>query len=304
MKKLLAFSLAEVLIALSIVGIVGALTLPNVKKTYMQKEAHAKATKVQHVLDSATIALVKERGSLDAVVRGISSNSERSKAILDAYAKYMKFTNSCGETSSSTACFPTGAFADPLNTSSKTSYDGKSCQNKNGQYMCTIAPALKPYFTPLYPNCSPCVMVGGSRSCLSAARCVVTSTPGDNTSDCATAILNDGTAIAFCDVSSQKGNCTANNTVSSSGGFASVLGDTSISANYCPSVAVYFDIKGAKRQNTLAMSRNVFFGYLTDEGFNDTYKSIASISEGAFNDDIITTVVDTSTSGGLTLGGF
>ena len=126
MKKLLAFSLAEVLIALSIVGIVGALTLPNVKKTYMQKEAHAKATKVQHVLDTATIALVKDKGSLDAVVRGISDEEDRSMAFLDAYAKYMKFTNVCGKTSSSTACFPTGAFADPLNTSTKTSYDGKT----------------------------------------------------------------------------------------------------------------------------------------------------------------------------------
>lgn len=303
MKKLLAFSLAEVLIALSIVGIVGALTLPNVKKTYMQKEAHAKATKVQHVLDSATIALVKERGSLDAVVKGIDDKSDRSYALLNAYGKYMKFTNVCGKTSSSTACFPTGAFADPLNTSSKMAYDSKTCTTKNGLPYCTIAPTSKPYFTPLYPNCSPCSGSGATRNCLSASSCVVTSTPGEDNSNCATAILNDGTAIAFCDVSRQKGNCTASNTVSSSGGLLGLAMGT-INTTYCPSVAVYFDIKGAKRQNTLAMSRNVFFGYLTDEGFNDTYKSIASISAGAFNDNIITTVVDTSTSGGLTFGGF
>ena len=42
--------------------------------------------------------------------------------------------------------------------------------------------------------------------------------------------------------------------------------------------------------------------YLTDEGFNDTYKSIASISAGAFNDDIITTVVDTNSGPGLVVG--
>ena len=301
MKKLLAFSLAEVLIALSIVGIVGALTLPNVKKTYMQKEAHAKATKVQHVLDTATIALVKDKGSLDAVVRGISDKEDRSMAFLDAYAKYMKFTNVCGKTSSSTACFPTGAFADPLNTSAKTSYEGKTCQNQLGQLVCTVGtPTFKPYFTPLYPNCSPCFMLMGKMNCAGAWRCVVTSVPGDDSSKCATAILNDGTAIAFCDVSDNKPNCTPSTSIGRSG----LMASASISANYCPSVAVYFSIKGAKQQNTLAMSRNVFFGYLTDEGFNDTYKSIASISAGAFNDDIITTVVDTSTSGGFVLGGF
>lgn len=300
MKKLLAFSLAEVLIALSIVGIVGALTLPNVKKTYMQKEAHAKATKVQHVLDTATIALVKDKGSLDAVVRGISDKEDRSMAFLDAYAKYMKFTNVCGKTSSSTACFPTGAFADPLNTSAKTSYDGKTCQTEKGALVCTTAPALKPYFTPLYPNCSPCRMLKGKTNCMGAARCVVTSFPGNDSSECATAILYDGTAIAFCDVSDNKPNCTPSTSIGGRG----LMASASISANYCPSVAVYFSIKGAKQQNTLAMSRNVFFGYLTDEGFNDTYKSIASISAGAFNDDIITTDVDTSTSGGFVLGGF
>ena len=299
MKKLLAFSLAEVLIALSIVGIVGALTLPNVKKTYMQKEAHAKATKVQHVLDTATIALVKDKGSLDAVVRGISDKEDRSMAFLDAYAKYMKFTNVCGKTSSSTACFPTGAFADPLNTSTKISYDGKTCQTEKGALVCTTAPASKPYFTPLYPNCSPCHTIGGGEtSCIGAARCVVTSVPGNDSSKCATAILNDGTAIAFCDVSDNKPSCTPSTSIGRSGFMASA----SISANYCPSVAVYFNIKGAKQQNTLAMSRNVFFGYLTDEGFNDTYKSIASISAGAFNDDIITTVVDTNSGPGLFVG--
>lgn len=299
MKKLLAFSLAEVLIALSIVGIVGALTLPNVKKTYMQKEAHAKATKVQHVLDTATIALVKDKGSLDAVVRGISDEEDRSMAFLDAYAKYMKFTNVCGKTSSSTACFPTGAFADPLNTSAKTSYDGKTCQTEKGALVCTTAPASKPYFTPLYPNCSPCRMLNGKTNCMGAWRCVVTSVPGNDSSKCATAILNDGTAIAFCDVSDNKPNCTPSTSIGRSGFF---MASASISANYCPSVAVYFSIKGAKQQNTLAMSRNVFFGYLTDEGFNDTYKSIASISAGAFNDDIITTVVDTNSGPGLVVG--
>lgn len=298
MKKLLAFSLAEVLIALSIVGIVGALTLPNVKKTYMQKEAHAKATKVQHVLDTATIALVKDKGSLDAVVRGISDKEDRSMAFLDAYAKYMKFTNVCGKTSSSTACFPTGAFADPLNTSTKISYDGKTCQTEKGALVCTTAPASKPYFTPLYPNCSPCFTLNGKTNCMGAARCVVTSVPGNDSSKCATAILNDGTAIAFCDVSDNKPSCTPSTSIGRSGFMASA----SISANYCPSVAVYFNIKGAKQQNTLAMSRNVFFGYLTDEGFNDTYKSIASISAGAFNDDIITTVVDTNSGPGLFVG--
>lgn len=266
MKKILAFSLAEVLIALSIIGIVGALTLPNVKKTYMQKEAHAKATKVQHVLDTATLALVRDKGSLEAVIRGIDDESERSKAYLDAYQKYMKFTNNCGKTSSSTACFPTGTFNDPLATSERTVYENSNCKTQNGAYMCTTKPVKKAYFTPSYPNCG-LQVVGAGNSALSASSCVVSGSPGENNSKCATAILNDGTAIAFCDQAEHRKTCLKDG------------------KDYCPEVAVYFDIKGPKTLSTLAMTRNVFFGYLSDEGFNDFNQTIAKISAGSFSEE-------------------
>ncbi len=256
MKKILAFSLAEVLIAVSIIGIVGALTLPNVKKTYMQKEAHAKATKVQHVFDTATLALVRDKGSLAAITRGVSSQAERSMAYLEAYSKYMKFTHICGKTSSSTACFPTGTFNDPLATSSRSVIDDvESCTTyKNGIPYCSFEPKVvaKNYFTPTYPSC--------------LVSCSITTTPGASSSNCATAILNDGTAIAFCDQTEVKNNCLKMN------------------GSYCPEVAVYFDIKGPKKLSTLAMTRNVFFGYLSDEGFNDYNKTVASISSGSFSE--------------------
>ncbi len=270
MKKLLAFSLAEVLIALSIVGIVGALTLPNVKKTYMQKEAHAKATKVQHVFDTATLALVRDKGSLASVARGISDEADRSQAYLEAYSKYMKFTNVCGKTSSSTACFPTGTFNDPLGTSGRYAYEN-GCKTINGIPYCAIEKNKKEYFTPYYPSC---LVVG-------IGSCVVTTSPGSSNSKCATAILNDGTAIAFCDQMEQKNSCNVGN-------------------NYCPDVAVYFDIKGPKNLSTLAMTRNVFFGYLSDDGFNDYNKTIASISNGSFSEQNYKILTITASGGAFT----
>lgn len=265
MKRLLAFSLAEVLIALSIVGIVGALTLPNVKKTYMQKEAHAKATKVQHILDTATLALVRDNGSLDAVIRGYSTDSDRSKAFLDAYAKYMKFSTMCGKTSSSTACFPNTTFNDPLATSSRKAFESKNCTS-GGAQMCKTELVNKAYFTPMYPNCGSNIL-GGTGVDYSSISCVVTSSPGSNDSNCATAVLNDGTAIAFCSLQTKKDTCTSN------------------SKDYCPNVAVYFDIKGPQNLSSLAMTRNVFFGYISDEGFYDYNKTIASISDGSFSEE-------------------
>lgn len=264
MKKILAFSLAEVLVALSIIGIVGALTLPNVRKTYQQKEAHSRATKVQHVLDTATTALIRDNGSFEEVIRGSSTNANRSLAILNTYSRYMKFTNICGKTSSSTACFPTGTFSDPLKTSDGTIYESYCSKGK-----CTGGKKTNVnYFTPTYPNCD--IAYDTLYAYSLAKRCLVTTTPGEKNSNCATAVLNDGTAIAFCSMASKKATCQ--------NGHAENLDA------FCPDVAVYFDINGPKTLNSLAITRNVFFGYLSEAGFTDYYKTISSISNGSFSE--------------------
>lgn len=260
MKKLFAFSLAEVLVALSIIGIVGALTLPNVRKTYQQKEAHSRATKVQHVLDTATVALLRDKDSFENIVRGKSDDAERSLAVLTAYSQYMKFTNVCGKTILSTACFPTSTIADPLNLSTKISYN-YTCETKNGTSFCSNKQESADYFTPMYPDCNVNYMDYSSN-----AKCTISTSPGSSSSNCATAILNDGTAIAFCSKASAQEACKANNN------------------EFCPAVAVYYDIKGPKNLASLAVSRNVFFGFLGDEGFVDAYKTISSISNGSFSE--------------------
>lgn len=261
MKKILAFSLAEVLIALSIIGIVGALTLPNVKKSYDQKEAHAKATKVQHLLDTATLALIRDNESFENVIRGNSSETDRSLALLNAYSKYLKFTMVCGKTSSSTACFPTGYFGDPMNTAGGEIYENNCV---GGQ--CSVQKTSVRYFTPVYPNCD--VSPGFSGSYSAALQCVLTTTPGNSDSKCATAVLNDGTAIALCSVADKKKKCL-NKYVANS--------DT-----FCPDVAVYFGIKGPKALKSSAITKDVFFGYLSEVGFTDYNKTISAISNGSF----------------------
>ena len=263
MKKLFAFSLAEVLVALSIIGIVGALTLPNVRKTYQQKEAHSRATKVQHVLDTATTALIRDNGSFEEVIRGKSTDANRSLAILNTYSKYMKFTNICGKTSSSTTCFPTGTFSDPMKTAGGAIYEN-TCVGGT----CSIKKTNVNYFAPTYPNCDIGPDATGSYS--PALKCLVTTTPGKNNSNCATAVLNDGTAIAFCSVADKKTTCQ--------NGYVENLDA------FCPDVAVYFDIKGPKTLNSLAITRNVFFGYLSEAGFTDYHKTISSISNGSFSE--------------------
>ena len=101
MKK--AFTLAEVLITLGIIGVVAALTIPTLVSKYKEQATVAKVKKVNSVLNQAMLSAVAEYGTLDTWGMSPSNvgKNEEGKTILDTtsmgtiadrLAKYTKHT--------------------------------------------------------------------------------------------------------------------------------------------------------------------------------------------------------------------
>ncbi len=113
-KKLIAFSLAEVLMVAAIAGIVGALTIPNMKKAYDKKARIAKAKTTFATLDSA----------LSQVDYGKSFRRDgitASTNLMTDMEQYVHFRYLCGSQKDSTSCFPTKKFTESSSESTKMS---------------------------------------------------------------------------------------------------------------------------------------------------------------------------------------
>lgn len=89
MKK--AFTLAEVLISLAIIGVVAALTIPTLIQNYEEKVTVVKLKKVYSVLTNAYQLAQLEKGNFNNNEEGITS-----KNFYDYIAPYLKVQKYCG----------------------------------------------------------------------------------------------------------------------------------------------------------------------------------------------------------------
>ena len=99
MKK--AFTLAEVLITLGIIGIVAAMTMPTLIANYKTKEIVGKLKKLQSSMSQAALMAVNEYGAIDTW--GIIKDDKESAHLVGTRLKpYLKLLDDCGtETSES-----------------------------------------------------------------------------------------------------------------------------------------------------------------------------------------------------------
>lgn len=104
LKKIIAFSLAEVLMVAAIAGIVGALTIPNMKKAYDKKARIAKAKTTFATLDSAISQI-----DYDKTFRLEGTESVN---FMNELQQRASFRHVCGSQKDSTACFPTKKFTE------------------------------------------------------------------------------------------------------------------------------------------------------------------------------------------------
>ena len=99
-KKLFAFTLAETLIVMGVIGVVAALTLPNLNQSTGDKEKVAKVKKIYSNLEDAFGRAQAVYGPMDEWCTGLTSdNCEKRK--FERITEFMKLSKVCGNSGDS-----------------------------------------------------------------------------------------------------------------------------------------------------------------------------------------------------------
>ncbi len=98
MKRLLAFTLAETLIVIGIIGVVSALTLPNLNSSTGEKEKVAKVKKIYQNLDDAVGRAASIYGPLNEWRTLDNTNALQVTRFGDRLTEFMKVSKNCGTT--------------------------------------------------------------------------------------------------------------------------------------------------------------------------------------------------------------
>jgi len=94
-KRKLAFTLAETLIVMGIIGVVAALTLPNLNSSTGEKEKVAKVKKIYSNLQDAYGRATAIYGPLDEWFNSDTNNLMYSKRAGERITEFMKISKSC-----------------------------------------------------------------------------------------------------------------------------------------------------------------------------------------------------------------
>ena len=94
-KKVFAFTLAETLIVMGIIGVVAALTLPNLNSSTGDKEKVVKLKKIYSNLDEAFSRAKIIYGPFNQWMRNVESLDEASEKIGGRIIEFMKISKAC-----------------------------------------------------------------------------------------------------------------------------------------------------------------------------------------------------------------
>ncbi len=127
-KKAFAFTLAETLIVMGIIGVVAALTIPNLNSSTADKEKVAKLQKIYSNLNDAFGRAQAVYGSFDEWTQDDTTDSAKLTRIGERISEFLKVTKTCNQT---TGCRPNSKqynfYGDELssnyNASSKYGYN-------------------------------------------------------------------------------------------------------------------------------------------------------------------------------------
>lgn len=108
--KYKAFTLAEVLVTLGIIGIVAAIMLPSVIEKQREKAIVASLKKTYSILNSAYSSAVSEYGTPDEWGLGDSTSPDAANNLADKFLPYLKTTTVC-EPSKGKPCMPEGKYS-------------------------------------------------------------------------------------------------------------------------------------------------------------------------------------------------
>ena len=108
-RKALAFTLAETLIVMGIIGVVAALTIPNLNSSTGEKEKVAKVKKLYSNLNDAFERAQAVYGPLDEWFEGDTTPQAQSTRFAERMTEFMKVSKTCKFTA---GCFSSGKLLD------------------------------------------------------------------------------------------------------------------------------------------------------------------------------------------------
>lgn len=128
-NKLLAFTLAETLVVIGLIGIVSALTLPNLNKNTGDIEQVARVKKQQQVLTEAYgRARAKYGTNLKAWLQLDANDVDASTRVANRFMEFMTIKKDCG-TSANQGCFSSSNLT-YINGGSTSSIDSEASSHK------------------------------------------------------------------------------------------------------------------------------------------------------------------------------
>ena len=98
MKKILAFTLAETLIVMGVIGIVSALTLPNLNSSTGDKERVAKVKKIYQNLNDALGRAEAVYGPYEEWFINDTTDQAKAKRVGERLVEFMKVSKDCSNT--------------------------------------------------------------------------------------------------------------------------------------------------------------------------------------------------------------
>lgn len=101
--RLSAFTLAETLVTLMIIGVIASITIPGLKKSADSAKTVAQVKKAYSTLNSAISLAVQENGPTKRWGITGARSAEKSKIVMDNLAPYLNVMKKCDE---GTGCFP------------------------------------------------------------------------------------------------------------------------------------------------------------------------------------------------------
>jgi prepilin-type N-terminal cleavage/methylation domain-containing protein len=127
--KKYAFTLAEVLITLGIIGIIAELTIPTLIQNVQDKAAVASLKKAYSELSQAFTSAINDNGTPDNWGLVPFSNPTGLANLNTIMSKYLKYTKNCG---TGTGCFPNVAYKDLNNRTDiiTENYEGSTGMTK------------------------------------------------------------------------------------------------------------------------------------------------------------------------------
>ncbi len=126
--KLFAFTLAETLIVIGVIGIVSALTLPNLNSSTGEKEKVAKVKKIYQNLQDAFGRAEAVYGPYDEWIKTTDTSNElKAKRVGERITEFMKISKNC---QTGSGCFNTNSFLKLYSGE----VDGASCDSATSYY--------------------------------------------------------------------------------------------------------------------------------------------------------------------------